>query len=643
MTLFCLSSRVSRYLTTPIRLIAHCKLICGIKSTIIKIQGIIILQFISDSPRLSCFIAMSNTPQRMRNRTDVEGPATKSLIKSGNWSKSFPTKFSTETSSCVFVKKLLTVAISNITYLRSMFPESSYANRSMDGLPLKILKGKNECAEAQSLANWLMGAFDALEKKYLRELMLIVYEDPSNPDIVQEMYTFRFSYPDGQAACEMFQGEDGKVVNNVSTDDIYRSTQNMLRTLVVLTQGLAPMSDSMMTMKLTYYDAVTPGDYEPAGFIPTPLVEPQLPNGTASLQSGKVETNYHSVQLGVKAVAGQKRVEQTGQAVELVEEVLPDPVHRNADPVVSQGVVSSVLPSSAPALSQPPLSSSLIRKESLLNPPSSARSQALSPVSLLSEQSEENSSNINCLCLNHTTDPMMLVCSFCSSLQHAACYRIVSEDMAPAQHCCVSCSIVHGVPCTDTKLVKMSTNPAVTLTCLFRRVLACLLVKDRVTLEDVMDKLGVEEGTADAVLKKLAGEEGLAKEGADWVVQREKFVDYVLPRYMGKGLGKKKQDKGTPKMGGKRKKNESVLVVGTGVGNEEAETDILEIKIEMKKETGCAGDGAIDKEKKCSTVVKPNYINGDKERVPIKGGEDGGSSRRCKRRKVSEVKENLSI
>ena len=152
----------------------------------------------------------------------------------------------------------------------------------------------------------------------------------------------------------------------------------------------------------------------------------------------------------------------------------------------------------------------------------------------------------------------------------------------------------------------------------------------------------VEEGTADAVLKKLAGEEGLAKEGADWVVQREKFVDYVLPRYMGKGLGKK-QDKGTSKMGGKRKKNESVLVVGTGVGNEEAETDILEIKIEMKKETGCAGDGAIDKEKKCSTVVKPSYINGDKEHVPIKGGEDGGSSRRCKRRKVSEVKENLSI
>ena len=121
------------------------------------------------------------------------------MIKNGNWSKCFPTKFSTETSSCTFVKKLLTVAVSNITYLRSMFPEQAYANRTMDGLPLEILKGNNDCPEAQSLANWLMGAFNALEKKYLRELMLVVYKDQANPDNVEEVYTFKFNYHDGQA------------------------------------------------------------------------------------------------------------------------------------------------------------------------------------------------------------------------------------------------------------------------------------------------------------------------------------------------------------------------------------------------------------------------------------------------------------
>jgi hypothetical protein len=69
----------------------------------------------------------------------------KNLNQVGNWSKTFPAKMETDTKSCVFVKKLLTVSISNITYLRSMFPEEAYSNRSMDGLPLKILMEKNSC------------------------------------------------------------------------------------------------------------------------------------------------------------------------------------------------------------------------------------------------------------------------------------------------------------------------------------------------------------------------------------------------------------------------------------------------------------------------------------------------------------------
>ena len=96
---------------------------------------------------------MSLTPQRVRHSNVTPTSNTpKSLIQSGNWNKVFPTKFDTEARSCVFVKKLITVAISNITYLRSMFPENAYANRSMDGLKLKILKSNNDCPEALNLA-----------------------------------------------------------------------------------------------------------------------------------------------------------------------------------------------------------------------------------------------------------------------------------------------------------------------------------------------------------------------------------------------------------------------------------------------------------------------------------------------------------
>ena len=74
-----------------------------------------------------------------------------------------------QTKSCTFVKKLMAVAISNITYLRSVFPEKVYANRVLDGLPLKILREDTDCEAATSLVGWLRGAFDALDKRYLRE------------------------------------------------------------------------------------------------------------------------------------------------------------------------------------------------------------------------------------------------------------------------------------------------------------------------------------------------------------------------------------------------------------------------------------------------------------------------------------------
>ena len=64
------------------------------------------------------------------------------------------------------------------------------------------------------------------------------------------------------------------------------------------------------------------------------------------------------------------------------------------------------------------------------------------------------------------------------------------------------------------------------------------------TLQLVMERLGVVEDTAEAVLQKLAGEECLVQEGGEWVVQREMFFSTVLPRYLGRQRAKiTKQDR----------------------------------------------------------------------------------------------------
>ena len=227
----------------------------------------------------------------------------KSILQTGTWSKVFPKQHGTEIKSCTFVKKLMAVAISNITYLRSIFPENVFSNRSLDGLPLKILKDNAGCEAAENLVNWLRGAFEALEKRYLRELMLVIYLNPEDSNKIHEMYTFRFGYSDGdRAECQLLQGVDKKQVHTITDDDLYKATQMMLRNIIVLVQGLGPLPDSAyMTMKLTYYDEITPLDYEPQGFSPTELISPQLPDEVISLNSGEVSTNFHTLKLRVKA------------------------------------------------------------------------------------------------------------------------------------------------------------------------------------------------------------------------------------------------------------------------------------------------------------------------------------------------------
>ena len=110
---------------------------------------------------------MSSTQKKHKLAADIQS-------HTSNCQKMFPSKLETEAKSVQFVKKLVTLTVSNITYLRNMFPEDAYSNRSLDKLPLKILKQNNPHKNAATLASWLVGAFDAIEKKYLKEMMLVV-------------------------------------------------------------------------------------------------------------------------------------------------------------------------------------------------------------------------------------------------------------------------------------------------------------------------------------------------------------------------------------------------------------------------------------------------------------------------------------
>ena len=73
----------------------------------------------------------------MSTSQKIRGQATQ---QPDNWVKMFPAKIKTQQASLLYVKKLLAVGVSTISYLRSIFNEEAYERKSLDGLRLQILK-----------------------------------------------------------------------------------------------------------------------------------------------------------------------------------------------------------------------------------------------------------------------------------------------------------------------------------------------------------------------------------------------------------------------------------------------------------------------------------------------------------------------
>ena len=378
-------------------------------------------------------------------------------------------KIKNATHSFTLVKKLIVTSLSQITYVRNVFDEDAYANKTMDGVKLKILREKSGHEEAQLLSSWIIGAMDAIEKKYLRELVFIIYKDKENPEDIHEKYTFSFAYSeDGEARFQMSSRKDQDKDQPVDMDNVQDMTRTLLRNVLSCTNSLPPLPKSaFMAIKLTYYDEVTPEDYEPEGFTASNLVEKEV---DYHLNLGEVDTKYHVLKLKVDAKT-----------------------ETEAKPQVTEAVV----------------------KNNYLD----------SDVS--QSQGESQGSQVSCVCGTTTKDPLMLTCAKCGLLSHGACYRVLSEDQV-SSHYCVKCHDTQH-PCTDSKL---AANPHA-MTCVFRRLVAMLRGKDDTSESEVQKFLGVERNTAAGLVKKLVKEKVLkAKDTGIYAVDKKELNDNAIPRYV---------------------------------------------------------------------------------------------------------------
>lgn len=76
-----------------------------------------------------------------------------------------PFNIQTYEDSLAYTKKLILIAISTIAYLRSILPEEVFSTKEVEKMKFKILRSKNR--DSLTLVNWIKGAFDALEKKFV--------------------------------------------------------------------------------------------------------------------------------------------------------------------------------------------------------------------------------------------------------------------------------------------------------------------------------------------------------------------------------------------------------------------------------------------------------------------------------------------
>ncbi|KAM4014541.1 HORMA domain-containing protein 1 isoform 2-T3 [Anomaloglossus baeobatrachus] len=219
--------------------------------------------------------------------------ATAQMQRSSVSTVTLPNRVATEQQSMVLVKRLLAVSVSCITYLRGLFPEYAYGTRYLEDICVKILREDKSCPGSTQLVKWMLGCYDALQRKYLRMVVLALYTNIEDPQTITECYQFKFKYSPSGPIMD-FTSNKGSIIS--ASTDIKRSSILLVRKLYILMQNLGPLpNDVCLTMKLFYYDE----DYQPPGFKEGTCDGMMFEGEPMYLNVGEVATPFHTLKVRV--------------------------------------------------------------------------------------------------------------------------------------------------------------------------------------------------------------------------------------------------------------------------------------------------------------------------------------------------------
>ncbi|KAM4557074.1 zebrafish testis-expressed 38 [Fundulus diaphanus] len=243
--------------------------------------------------------------------------------ETAEWTGLFINDLRTKQESLVFVKRMMAVAVSSITYLRGIFPEYAYRSRYLEDLCIKVLRENSNTPGANKVVKWMMGCFDALEKQYLQIISIGVYTDPEDRNCIIESYQFNFRYAEKGPEMDVLRNNEMEM--QVTLEDTKRASVLLIRKLFLLLQNLDALpSDVHLTMKLYYYDDVTPADYQPPGFQEGVYDRLWFQGMPVHFKVGQVQTSYHSLKVRVSVEEGQVKKLQEGNYVKEPKQASPE-------------------------------------------------------------------------------------------------------------------------------------------------------------------------------------------------------------------------------------------------------------------------------------------------------------------------------
>uniref|UniRef100_A0A7I4Y946 HORMA domain-containing protein n=1 Tax=Haemonchus contortus TaxID=6289 RepID=A0A7I4Y946_HAECO len=240
--------------------------------------------------------ASRTTARRIQNL----GPT----LDNRSWGATFPEDVDTWSDSKKFISRCMYVAFCHIIASRGLLPSNNFKKRQIDGDLRAYVMNSHEVLGARFVQKF-KGVSEAIDKKYLRELMLVISprEDDENDAI--EIHCWRLRYDaDGDPLAELRQA-DGTVMAALRFKGMHclkKQVAELLQTIRTLCKGTlgALPPEASATLRITYTDR-TPKGYQAPGFYRAPD-DPVLRSDAQEIEIGAMQTKYHGASVVVQSV-----------------------------------------------------------------------------------------------------------------------------------------------------------------------------------------------------------------------------------------------------------------------------------------------------------------------------------------------------